>query len=116
MDNQGRGASTSATDSAARQVCGQCKHGRAARPTVRAMASRFLTLDDLADELTVSRSQAYALVRDGTVPAMQVGGRRQWRVERTRLEQWIQDSHADTAGSVTEQSATRPRPDQPAQG
>lgn len=67
------------------------------------MPSRFLTLDDLADELTVSRSQAYALVRDGTVPAMQVGGRRQWRIERTRLEQWIQDSHADTAGTVTEQ-------------
>lgn len=68
------------------------------------MPSRFLTLDDLAAELTVSRSQAYALVRDGTVPAMQVGGRHQWRIERTRLEQWIQDSHADTAGSIPEPS------------
>jgi excisionase family DNA binding protein len=68
------------------------------------MPSRFLTLDDLAAELTVSRSQAYALVRHGVVPAMQVGGRRQWRIERTRLEEWIQASHVDTAGWVIEQS------------
>lgn len=68
------------------------------------MPSRFLTLDDLAAELTVSRSQAYALVRDGTVPAMQVGRRRHWRIERTRLEQWIQARHADVSGSVPEQT------------
>lgn len=68
------------------------------------MPSRFLTLDDLAAELTVSRSQAYALVRHGTVPAIQVGGRRQWRIERTRLEQWIDARHADAAGSATDPS------------
>jgi excisionase family DNA binding protein len=51
--------------------------------------ARFLTLDHVADELAISRSQAYALVRNGSLPAMKVGGRGQWRVERTRLEQWI---------------------------
>jgi excisionase family DNA binding protein len=74
------------------------------------MPPRFLTLDDLAAELTVSRSQAYALVRDGTVPAMQVGRRRHWRIERTRLEQWIQASHVSATGPVMEQAPFRPRP------
>ena len=92
------------------------KHGWAIRPTVRGMPSRFLTLDDLAAELTVSRSQAYALVRHGTVPAMQVGGRRQWRIERSRLEQWIQANHADAAGSVPEQSQPVRDQDQPTRG
>ena len=28
---------------------------------------------------------------------MKIGGRGQWRVERARLEQWIEQAHADTA-------------------
>jgi excisionase family DNA binding protein len=64
--------------------------------------TRFLTLDDVAEELAISRSQAYALVRNGTLPAMKVGGRGQWRVERSRLEQWIDQAHADTERFVNE--------------
>lgn len=64
--------------------------------------ARFLTLDDVAGELAISRSQAYALVRNGTLPAMKVGGRGQWRVERVRLEQWIEQAHADTSRFVTD--------------
>lgn len=36
---------------------------------------RFLKLDDVCDELNISNSQAYALVRSGDLPAIQVGGR-----------------------------------------
>jgi excisionase family DNA binding protein len=68
--------------------------------------TRFLTLDDVAEELAISRSQAYALVRNGTLPAMKVGGRGQWRVERSRLEQWIDQAHADTQRFVTEHRFT----------
>lgn len=79
-----------------------------------APVARFLTLDDVAAELAISRSQAYALVRNGTLPAMKVGGRGQWRVERTRLEQWIEQSHADTAGFVAEHPFTgQPDEDEP---
>jgi len=44
----------------------------------------FLTVDELAAYLRVSRSQAYALVWAGKVPAFQVG--RSWRVPRAELE------------------------------
>jgi len=50
---------------------------------------RFLTLDQVADELQVSRSQVYALVRDKSLAAVKIGGRGQWRVERSRLEEYI---------------------------
>jgi excisionase family DNA binding protein len=62
--------------------------------------ARFLTLDDVADELAISKSQVYALVRGGDLPAMKVGGRGQWRIERSRLEQWIEQTHADTVRFV----------------
>src|SRR3712207_6992279 len=40
---------------------------------------RFLTLDDVAEILNVSWSQAYALVRRKELIAIQIGGRGQWR-------------------------------------
>jgi excisionase family DNA binding protein len=50
---------------------------------------RFLTLTDVAEELAVSNSQMYALVKSGDLSAIQVGGRGQWRVERVKLEEYI---------------------------
>ena len=46
---------------------------------------RFLTLDDVAEILNVSWSQAYALVRRKELIAIQIGGRGQWRVEVDEL-------------------------------
>lgn len=54
-----------------------------------APAPRFLTLQQVADELDVSHAQGYALVRARRLVAVRIGGRGQWRVERTRLEQYI---------------------------
>lgn len=68
--------------------------------------ARFLTLDAVAEELAISRSQAYALVRNGSLPGMKVGGRGQWRVERNRLEQWIDHVHAETERFVTDHPFT----------
>jgi len=51
--------------------------------------ARFLTLEQVAEELNVSRSQVYALVRDRSVVAVKIGGRGQWRVERAELERYI---------------------------
>ena len=50
---------------------------------------RFLTLAEVAEELAISLSQGYALVRRGDLEAIQVGDRRQWRVERVKLEEYI---------------------------
>jgi excisionase family DNA binding protein len=51
---------------------------------------RFLTLADVAEVLSTSSAQVYALVRRGELPAIKIGGRGQWRVEDTALEAYIE--------------------------
>jgi excisionase family DNA binding protein len=63
---------------------------------------RFLTLADVAEELQISSSQTYALVRSGELPAIQIGGRGQWRVEQVVLDQYIQDKYAQTRRLIDE--------------
>jgi excisionase family DNA binding protein len=58
--------------------------------------ARFLTLADVAEVLNISASQTYALVRNGELEAMKVGGRGQWRVERDQLEAFIKRAHDET--------------------
>ncbi|HEX2773671.1 MAG TPA: helix-turn-helix domain-containing protein [Micromonosporaceae bacterium] len=65
---------------------------------------RFLTLDDVAEILNVSWSQAYALVRRKELIAIQIGGRGQWRVETDELERFIQQKYAEArAGTVPDE-------------
>lgn len=63
---------------------------------------RFLTLQDVAEILNVSASQAYALVRSGDLRAVKLGGRGQWRVEQAELEAFIQRSYSATEQFITE--------------
>lgn len=58
---------------------------------------RFLTLDDVAEILNISWSQAYALVRSKDLSAIQIGGRNQWRVEITQLDAYIERKYAEAA-------------------
>ncbi|MHA7209677.1 helix-turn-helix transcriptional regulator [Arthrobacter sp. MDT1-65] len=60
---------------------------------------RFMTLPDAAAELAVSKSQMYALVKLGDLPAIQVGGRGQWRVERVKLEEYIARMYEQSAAA-----------------
>ncbi len=64
-------------------------------------SERFLLLSDVAEVLNISASQAYALVRNGELPAIKVGGRGQWRVERSELEEYIQRAYAQTRAFVS---------------
>jgi excisionase family DNA binding protein len=66
------------------------------------MAPRFLQLTDVAEVLNISAAQAYALVRNGQLPAIKVGGRGQWRVEATELEAYIQRAYDETKKFVAE--------------
>lgn len=50
-------------------------------------------------ELSISRSQAYALVRLGELRAIQIGGRGQWRVSLEAFEDYMQRAYAETKGS-----------------
>lgn len=64
------------------------------------MAARFLTMQEVADELATSLSQIYHMVRSGELPAIKIGGRGQWRIERAKLEEYIGVKYAETAEFV----------------
>ena len=59
-----------------------------------------MLLSEVAAELSVSDSQVYHMVRKGELPAIKIGGRGQWRVERAKLEQYIEQKYAETASWV----------------
>jgi excisionase family DNA binding protein len=58
---------------------------------------RFYTLEDVATILNVRVAQVYALVRSGELPAVKLGGRGVWRVDRLQLEAYIERMHEQTA-------------------
>ncbi|MGH2750312.1 MAG: helix-turn-helix domain-containing protein [Actinomycetota bacterium] len=62
-------------------------------PSVR---PRFLTLEDVAVFLNVSVPQVYSIVRSGELPAVKIGGRGVWRVDREQLDAYIQRLHEET--------------------
>lgn len=63
---------------------------------------RFLTLADVAETLSISSAQVYALVRRNDIRAVKIGGRGQWRVEVSELEAYIARLYEDTAKYVDE--------------
>ena len=63
-------------------------------------AERFLTLADVAEVLNISASQTYALVRSGDLEGIKIGGRGQWRVERAKLESFIERMYEQTRDFV----------------
>ena len=71
-----------------------------------ASAPRFLTLADLAETLSISSSQAYALVRNGELRAIKIGGRGQWRVEASELESYIARAYDETERFVRDHPFT----------
>ena len=56
----------------------------------------FLTIADVAEYLNVSAGQIRTLIRNGELPAIQVGGRGQWRISTEHLEQYIERCYAET--------------------
>lgn len=74
---------------------------------------RFLALADVAEVLSISAAQAYALVRNGELKAIKIGGRGQWRVEASELEAYIQRCYAETERFLAEHPFTG-RDDEPA--
>lgn len=71
----------------------------------RPLSPRFLTLKDVQAEMQISEPQARALIQRGELRALQVGGRGQWRIERTELEAYIQRMYEQTAKAIAEGQA-----------
>ncbi len=65
-------------------------------------SSRFYGLGDVAEILNISVAQVYALVRRGELPAIKIGGRGQWRVEHSELENYIDKAYQNTKQFIHE--------------
>ena len=66
------------------------------------MERRFLTLAEVAEILHISASQTYALVRNQELRAIKIGGRGQYRVEVSALDEYIERSYQRTSEFLTE--------------
>jgi excisionase family DNA binding protein len=68
---------------------------------------RFMTPADVADVLATTQVQVMALIRRGDLRAIQIGGRGQWRVEASELENYIarQYERSDARQSGAEEIA-----------
>ncbi|MCK6090640.1 helix-turn-helix domain-containing protein [Micrococcus sp. HG099] len=63
---------------------------------------RFLTLTDVAETLNISGQAARALIRSGELQAIQVGGRGQWRIEESWLQEYVDRQREATRARVQE--------------
>lgn len=59
---------------------------------------RFVSIADVAETLSISSRQAYALVNSGELPAIKVLGG--WRIETDELEKYIQRQYAQTRAEI----------------
>jgi excisionase family DNA binding protein len=72
---------------------GASKRAKAAASEIQ---PRYMTLEDVATYLSVSVPQVYALVRSGALPAIKIGGRGVWRVDRGQLDTYLERLHEET--------------------
>ena len=61
---------------------------------------KFLTIADVADYLNVSIGQVRTLIKSGDLPAIQIGGRGQWRIEAKELENYITRRYEATCKKI----------------
>ncbi|MEG9247848.1 helix-turn-helix domain-containing protein [Arthrobacter sp. Soc17.1.1.1] len=66
---------------------------------------RFLTLQQVADELNTKHSTVRALIQSGELPAIQIGGRGQWRIERAKLEDYIAGAYVRARVDIAREEA-----------
>lgn len=62
---------------------------------------RFLTLEQVADELTVGLPTVRMLLKSGELRGMQIGGRGLWRIATTDLEDYIEQAYRLTAERIS---------------
>lgn len=61
---------------------------------------RFLTMEQVAEELNVGIPLVRALLKAGELRGIQVGGRSVWRIGTADLEDYISHAYAATAKKI----------------
>ena len=58
------------------------------------MQSRWMTLQQVAEYLQLSKDMIYRLAQSGRIPASKVGSR--WRFRQERIDRWMEDLAVNT--------------------
>jgi PTS system nitrogen regulatory IIA component len=58
---------------------------------------KWLTIDELADYIKMSRTKLYGMAKRGEVPASKIGN--QWRFDREEIDQWMKAHATGNVGS-----------------
>lgn len=61
------------------------------------MQHRWMTLQEVAEYLQLSKDLIYRLAQSGRMPASKVGSR--WRFRRERVDRWMEEMAVDTPTS-----------------
>ena len=61
---------------------------------------RFLTIEQVAEELNVGQPLVRGLLMSGELRGMQVGGRGVWRIATTDVEDYIAQAYKTTAERI----------------
>lgn len=61
---------------------------------------RFLTIEQVAEELNVKQSLVRALLRNGELRGIQIGGRGLWRIGVADLEEYVSHAYQTTAERI----------------
>ncbi|WP_405475594.1 helix-turn-helix domain-containing protein [Paenarthrobacter ilicis] len=61
---------------------------------------RFLTIEQVAEELATSEVQIRAMLKTGQLKGIQIGGRNVWRIGRQDLEDFIQDAYRQVSERI----------------
>lgn len=61
---------------------------------------RFLTVEQAAGELNVSENQIRALLHNGELRGLQIGGRGLWRIGTADMEDFIAKAYERTAARI----------------
>ena len=77
---------------------------------------RYLKLEDVAMYLSVSVPQVYALVRSGELPAIKIGGRGVWRVDKHELDGYLERLKEQTAAWAKAHPLNPRESDEPTSG
>ena len=76
------------------------KNASATNGTEAAARPRFLTIAQVADELSVNEPLVRGLIKNLELRAFQVGGRGQWRIGRDDLEAYIATAYERAAQQI----------------
>ena len=61
---------------------------------------RFLTIDQVADELNVGLPTVRMLLKSGELRGIQIGGRGLWRVANADLDDYVAEAYRFTAEKI----------------